>query len=64
MTYADEDCSVTISRARYAELIIAEQDANKLKNLIAQRAESWESITGKELELLRDLYMPKEEVGE
>lgn len=64
MTYADEECSVTITRARYAELVIAEQDAKKLKAFLAMRAEQWNSITGQELELLRDLYMPKDEVEE
>ena len=36
MSYNDNEASVTISRQRYAELVIAEKDAQRLKAIICQ----------------------------
>lgn len=52
---------VTITRARYAELIKAEHDADCLKELIRDRANRGENLAFIEIQLLRDLYYESEE---
>ncbi len=47
---------MTITRARYAELIIAEEEASKLKNLLKQAAERGEIIGYRELALLCEVF--------
>ena len=61
MNFDDNECTVTISRARYAELVVAEQDAKRLKEIIADKCEHFVGITLEELRILRDLFMLKEE---
>ena len=39
MSYNDNEASVTISRKRYAELVIAEADAKRLMAIICQAAD-------------------------
>lgn len=51
---------IQITRARYAELLIAEQEANCLKNLIHERAQSYGVINREELKLLDQLYNKNE----
>lgn len=64
MTFNDNECSVTISRARYAELVNAEQDANRLKGIIANKVEHYSGLTLQDLRILRDLFYPVEEEEE
>ena len=52
---------VTITRARYAELIKAEHDADCLKELVRDRANRGENLAFIEIQLLRDLYYESEE---
>ena len=47
---------ITITRARYAELIKAEHDAECLKDLIYRRYKHYTGIDFKELKTLHDLY--------
>ena len=61
MTYNDNEASVTISRQRYAELVIAEADAQRLKAIIFDAAENYRSLSHDNLKVLRDLLIPKEE---
>lgn len=61
MTYNDKEASVTISRQRYAELVIAEADAKRLKEIIAKAVENYSSLSYENLKVLRDLLIPKEE---
>lgn len=59
MNTNDNECTVTISRARYAELVIAERDATRLKEIIASRAKEYSSLTYLEVQTLRDLLIPE-----
>lgn len=61
MTYNDNEASVTISRQRYAELVIAEADAQRLKAIIFDAVENYRSLSHDNLKVLRDLLIPKEE---
>ena len=61
MTYNDNEASVTISRQRYAELVIAEADAKRLKAIIFECAENFRSLSFDDLKVLRNLLIPKEE---
>ena len=61
MTYNDNEASVTISRQRYAELVIAEADAQRLKAIIFECAENFRSLSFDDLKVLRNLLIPKEE---
>ena len=61
MTYNDNEASVTISRQRYAELVIAEADAQRLKAIIFECAENFRSLSFDDLNVLRNLLIPKEE---
>ena len=61
MTYNDNEASVTISRQRYAELVIAEADAKRLKAIILECAEDFRSLSFDDLKVLRNLLIPKEE---
>lgn len=56
--------SVTITQARYAELLVAEHDANALKAMIFRRAENYQSMNYDEIRLLSSLYFPYEETKE
>lgn len=58
MTFDDNESSVTISRARYAELVVAEQDAKRMKDIIASKVAEWQGFTLEELRILRDLFSP------
>lgn len=55
---------VTISQARYNELVKAEQDANRLKDFIANKVDSYSALSLQELRTLRDLIMPSKEEEE
>lgn len=55
---------VTISQARYAELVVAEQDAKRLFEIIANKANNYHSLENKELRILRDLFIPSKEEEE
>ena len=59
MNMTDVGSTVTISRARYAELVIAERDANRLKEIIASRAKEYGDIKYSELRILSDLLVPE-----
>lgn len=61
MTYNDNEASVTISRQRYAELVIAEADAQRLKAIIFECAENYRSLPYEAMQVLRNLLIPKEE---
>ncbi len=61
MTYKDNEASVTISRQRYAELVIAEAVAKRLKAIISQAVDDYMPLGHGELKVLRDLLIPKEE---
>lgn len=55
---------VTITRARYAELIRAEHDANCLKDLILRKANWCDCISADEIQLLRHLYFYPDDESE
>ena len=55
---------VTITSARYAELIRAEHDANCLKELIKTKADHYDGFDRVETKLLRDLYFFPDESEE
>lgn len=55
---------VTISQARYAELVIAEQDVKRLKEIIADRANGYLGLTYSEIKTLRDLLIPEKKEEE
>lgn len=57
----DNECTVTISRKRYAELVIAEKDAERLKSIICAYADNYLSMGVEDLKILRNLLCPKEE---
>ena len=59
MNVTDAGCTVTISRARYAELVVAEQDAKRLKEIIADRANEFIGLSYSEIKTLRDLLIPE-----
>lgn len=59
MNVTDVGCTVTISRARYAELVVAEQDAKRLKGMIASKANEFLGISHAEIKTLRDLLIPE-----
>lgn len=61
MNYNDNEASVTISRQRYAELVIAEADAERLKAIIRQSCNNYHVLSHAELKVMRDLFSPKEE---
>lgn len=61
-TLIDQFCpDIKITRARYAELLTAEHDANCLKDVIHQKAQNFESINHTEIKLLDQLYFHPEE---
>ena len=57
-------CDITITRARYNELLKAEHDANCLKDLIFQKAKNFETLDYKEIKLLKELYFIPENESE
>ena len=59
MTYNDNECSVTISRQRYAELVIAEKDAERLKLIIETYSDLAMDMSITEINILRNLLNPK-----
>ena len=61
MPYNDGECTVTISRQRYAELVVAEKDAQRLKTVICRCADDYLGLSYEELKVLRDLLIPREE---
>lgn len=61
MTYNDNEASVTISRQRYAELVIAEADAQRLKAIILEAVENYHTLSREELKVLCTLLNLKEE---
>ena len=61
MTYNDNEASVTISRQRYAELVIAEADAQRLKAIIHDAVENYHSLSRDELKVLCTLLIPSKE---
>lgn len=52
---------VAITVERYNQLIRAEQDANQLKKLIAEKHESYDTIDRADIELLYTIYVGKKE---
>ena len=52
---------MTITRARYSELITAEHDCSCLKDIILQRATENKGITASEIKLLKQLYFTNNE---
>lgn len=60
MSYNDNEASVTISRQRYAELVVAEADAKRLKAIIQDAADNYGSLSHAELKILRNLLIGKE----
>lgn len=52
---------ITITRARYAELLIAEADANRLKKILFERAEQYQGMTFEEIRLIASLFSVKRE---
>ncbi len=50
---------ITITRARYAELLIAEADANRLKAIIHERAEKYQGMNFDEIQLINNLLNNK-----
>ena len=64
MSYNDNEASVTISRKRYAVLVIAEKDAERLKAIICDAADDYKSLSHAELKVLRNLLIPKEAYDE
>ena len=58
------ECVVTIPQSRYEELLIAEQDANRLKGIIASKTNHYTGLSLEELRILRDLLMPVTEEEE
>jgi len=59
--FEDPDRDITITRARYAELLRAEQDAERLKKLIYQKAKKHDFITNTEINLINEIYNGTEE---
>lgn len=57
---------ISLSRARYQELLIAEHDCACLKNLIYEKAEDYGNLSYEELCVLKRLYFmtDKESEGE
>ena len=51
---------ITISKVRYAELIIAEQNLKQLTDLIHQKATAIESLYHSDLKILDKLYFNSE----
>ena len=64
MSYNDNEASVTISRKRYAELVIAEADSKRLMAIICQAADEYNSLSNADLKILRNLLNPKEAYDE
>ena len=50
------DVTINISHARYAQLVVAENEAHKLKGLLKQAAERGEIIGYRELALLCEVF--------
>lgn len=48
--------TITISIARFQQLIRAEQDANQLKTLIATKLDNYANIERDELKMLHAIY--------
>lgn len=57
----DNECTVTISRKRYAELVIAERDADRLKTIIRDCADNYKALGVEDLKILRNLLCWEEE---
>lgn len=47
---------IQITRARYAELLLAERDANLFKNLLVSKNRDYDSVTPAEIKMLRDMF--------
>lgn len=55
---------ISLSRARYQELLIAEHDCNCLKNLIFEKTEDYGSLSYEEICVLKQLYFTNVEGSE
>ena len=56
-----DELRVGISMERFQQLIRAEQDANHLKTLIADKVENYGSFSRDEMKLLYTMYCDKKE---
>lgn len=54
-------CDINITRARYAELLIAECDGNRLKEIIHQKATKYSGLSYDEIKVLDLLFSPMED---
>ena len=61
MSINENECMVAISQKRYAELVIAEKDAERLKAIICKAADDYHTLTVQELKVIRNMLMPQEE---
>ena len=61
MNINENECTVTISQKRYAELVIAEKDAERMKAIICKSANDYHTLTVQELKVMRNMLMPQEE---
>lgn len=52
---------VTVSRSRFEELIRAEQTAQQLTSIIANKHEHYGTIDRDDIRMLYDLFCPKKE---
>ena len=52
---------ITITRARYAELLIAESDANRLKDIIHERAGKFQGMNFEEIQLIDKVFSAERE---
>ena len=61
MNINENECTVTISQKRYAELVIAEKDAERMKAIICKSCNNYHALSHAELKVMRDLFCPQEE---
>ena len=64
MTPEKNNNEVTISVERFQQLIRAENDANCLKKLIAEKYENYDTFDRATMELLYTIYVGKKEKSE
>ena len=56
VSFAKENNEITIPRERYEELLRAESDASRFRNLFKNKFEHFDSISYNELKLISELY--------
>ena len=59
--FAEVCPDITITRARYAELLIAESDANRLKDIIHERAGKFQGMNFEEIKLIDKVFSAESE---